>query len=205
MAKWMKWVSSALVFAALASMPAQAKISKDGMLCLYGFEPGEKENWVLTDRAEVSVTKNKKEVISGLGSLKADSMARNDEWNEFLWTDIMLLPLVPQGKYTVYFRYTVLKKEGDCYFYFLTRSQTAGPGPADKGWTNITDEEGGSNFTIINIDLDDYTDYYVIIGIYKKGAIIVDDFAVFKGEMDEDSIDKAIKEEKAAREKKPAN
>ena len=204
MAKWMKWVSSALVFAALASMPAQAKISKDGMLCLYGFEPGEKENWVLTDRAEVSVTKNKKEVISGLGSLKADSMARNDEWNEFLWTDVTRLQLEAGAKYTVYFKYTVLKKGPDCYFYFLARSQGSPGLPMDKGWTNITDEEGGSNFTIINFTLDDYSDYYLIIGIYKKGAIIVDDFAVFKDEMDEDSIDKAIKEEKAAREKKPA-
>jgi len=173
-----------------------------GLVGYYGFEPDEPEDWV--PGAAAIITQDKKEVISGKASLKGNSMESSNDWNEFLHTDVSKLPLEGGSTYTVYFKFRVLEKEEGSKFYFLARSTIGGaPGPADKGWIDINEEPGEEGTRLITFTLDDYPDYYLIIGIYKKGAIVIDDLAVFEGEQDEGTIEKVIKDESKKREKEP--
>ncbi|OIN98565.1 hypothetical protein AUJ67_08285 [Candidatus Desantisbacteria bacterium CG1_02_49_89] len=171
-----------------------------GLVGYYGFEPADPEEWV--PGAAAGITTDKKEIISGKSSMKGNSMEGTSDWNEFFHTDAAKLPLEGGGTYTVYFKYKILEKGDGARSYFLARSIIGGaPGPADKGWTDINEEAGEEGVKLITFALDEFPDYYLIIGIFKQSSIVIDDFAVFEGEPDEGTIEKVIRDESKNREK----
>jgi len=179
------------------AVPAKTEKKKEagpkGLVSYYGFEPNDPEEWAPSPGG--TVTAEKKEVISGKSSMEGNSMGSSSDWNEFFHSDPAKLPFEGGKTYTVYFKYKVLDKGDSSKSYFLMRSTIGGaPGPSDKGWTDITEEPGEEGAKTITFALDDFPDYLIIIGIYKQSSIVIDDLAVFEGEVDEGMIESVIKD-----------
>lgn len=141
-----------------------------------------------------SLTSDPSEVISG----KLSMSSRLDEfvydnvidsnWFEFMYSNDKYIKLEKNTEYTLKFNYKILEHiylhtdaSLDGYAYCLVRSKTS----ADKDcpatqFARIYQEEDQVyeftyTFTTGNSD-----DYYIIIGMYGKGVIIVDDISVTK-------------------------
>jgi len=179
----------------------EIKEEKGKAIVSYGFEPEEPEDWVLAFGAEV--TNDPKNVISGKSSLFCDTLESDEEWHEFFHSDPANLPLSAKGTYTVYFKYRIIEKKGECKFYFLARSSTAGPGASDKGWMWIEDAPGKTGAVVSTFTLDDYNDYYLIIGTRFKGAIAIDDIKVFPGKLTEKELGVGVTGKDIAKAEKP--
>lgn len=121
----------------------------------------------------MTLTQDKAEVISGNVSLKADATDTINTWNEIYQS--------PAGRmeanksYNVTFNYKILEKNGNAFFYALGRSLSKAEGAPDLlGWTEWYDETGSQGEIRMVIDVPDYDDYYLIIGISRSGAIVID-------------------------------
>lgn len=125
----------------------------------------------------VVLTQDPSEVISGQSSLKCDAYDLINQWNEFYHTPIGLFKA--NTSYEVTFNYKVLNKAGNAFFYTLGRSMSKADGAPDLlGWTEWYDEMGGQGEITINLDIPDYEDYYLIIGIHRNGTMVVDNIVI---------------------------
>jgi len=160
---------------------AGAAEEKGKAIAVYGFEPGEPEEYIIAFGAEIS--NDPKNVIAGKSSLFCTTVEQEREWFEFFHSDPVNLQFKAKGTYTVVFNYKVTEKKGDCTFYFLARTATPGPGPSDKGWIDIKDPAGKTGTMLSTFTLDDFDDYFLVIGVRFQGAIAVDDIRVFPGKI----------------------
>jgi hypothetical protein len=168
-------VFTAVMFAFSCSMGKKSEISED-------FESGKFESTVFSSGSIWTsgwIVESLEMVISGEFSVygKADSKS---EWSEFLYSDIKKLRLERKGSYTVMFNYKAVKAPGaDGGYYFLARSTTGGISN-DKAFTKWTDTEGSVGSKIIDLTLGDFDDYYLIWGIYRGGALAIDNIDIMK-------------------------
>lgn len=190
----------AALLAALAACGALTVACKagdpgTGLVCLYCFEPGETGDWDIVRQNGAAVTDETDQVISGKGSLKADTTGKNGGEFEFFRTDRKKLPLKPGTVYTAYFKYRIVRKNRDCKvpLYFVA-SSGAGGWNSRRGEVSITSGEGTSSAALVTfIALDNYTDYIFTVGTRGKAVSVIDDFAVFERKaVDKNSAEKAI-------------
>lgn len=121
----------------------------------------------------ISLTTDPMEVISGSTSFKADAAKSFKTWNEIYHSSAGTLEA--NKTYEVSFNYKILHKGGDTFFYTLGRSLSKEDGAPDLlGWYEWYDETGSQGEITTTITVPDYDDYYLIIGIYKNGAMVID-------------------------------
>jgi hypothetical protein len=78
----------------------------------------------------------------------------------------------------VTFSYKAIESLGDDgFYYFLARSKTGGFSH-DKGFNKWSDSPGAMGTKSFNFTLDNFDDYFLIWGIYGKGALSIDDIKI---------------------------
>ena len=125
------------------------------------------------------VVNSPEKVVSGKCSAYGNADPKS-EWWEFLYSNNKKLFLERKGSYTVIFNYKAVEPQGvDGFYYFVIRS-TAGGISNDKAFTKWSDTAGSVGAKIIDFTLGDFDDYYLIWGIYRGGALAIDNIEVMK-------------------------
>lgn len=122
----------------------------------------------------IEITEDVYEVVSGDKSLKVDSTTVDTEWNEIYKTasDIML----PNKKYKISLDYRVLAKEDGAYFYSIVKPLS---GVGDNiGWTEMHHKTGVQNTFDFIIQVEDVSDYYLVLGIYGQASYVIDNINI---------------------------
>ena len=120
-------------------------------------------------------------VVAGKRSLLADSRNSDESWNEFLRTRPEECPLAPETAYTVSLRYRAVEPLGAKVFYLLLRSEALGKEVGDRRgemWESRDSEVHSKNFILRTGPA---ADYFLILGIRDRGALLIDDLAIRAG------------------------
>jgi hypothetical protein len=120
-------------------------------------------------------------VISGNTSLLADSRASGTKWNEFLHTCRELCPLLPDTAYTVSLRYRAVEPLGPKVFYLLLRSDALGKADGDRRSAMWESRDSNVHEKHFILKTGKAEDYYLIVGIYDQGALVIDDLELVAG------------------------
>ena len=116
-------------------------------------------------------------VVSGKCSSYGRAESKS-EWWEFLYSDSKKLRLERNRSYTVTFSYKAVEAPStDGFYYFVVRSSVGGIAN-DKAFTKWSDTEGSVGTQQIDFTLGDFNDYYLIWGIYRQGALSIDDIDI---------------------------
>jgi hypothetical protein len=170
--------ASSLMLATFASTAAAQRQS-----WRFDFEAGIPEELTI-DGAQVAT--NPALVIAGAGSLFASSLNQEGEWHEFLHTGLAV-KLQPGTAYRIRFEYRIIDPgSGDLpktRFYSLLRSRNGrGEDLQGQNWqTWMWTRERGARDVIdrlFEIAADGPDDYFLIIGIRKQGALVIDDLTI---------------------------
>ena len=122
----------------------------------------------------VLLTTEPAEEVGGKKSLKADSRASTQEWNEFFHSKPNLFP--PKDAYKISFDYKILARDPNTQFYALLRR--AGENGSGQNWTDWSKPAGQSGHAEISFVRRDKADYMLILGIQHRGAASVNNFLV---------------------------
>jgi len=120
-------------------------------------------------------TSEQDEVLAGNRSLKADSTQSDKVWNYFLASPTGWFR--PGEAYRIALDYRVLARETDAEFYLLCRS-AGGGAQKDQAWKRWRGGPGDSGRIEVSFFNRAVADYYLILGIQGKGAIVIDNLTV---------------------------
>lgn len=126
------------------------------------------------------ITNNPTQVITGKYSVLGASTP-NEEWNEFLHTDLNKVSFQPNTTYSISFTYKIMNKidNKEGYFYFLARAAHKSFAE-DRAFTTWNDEPGTVRTKTITFTTGPHNDYYLIWGIRYGGVITIDDIKISK-------------------------
>ncbi len=147
-----------------------------------GFESGtlgyfEQPPW----NSIATVTSSQAEVISGQRSMRAVNTNPASLWNEFLWSQIPLMPFEPNTAYRISWTYRVIAEANDGYFYAILR-QGQGEEIFDI-WSTSWDPPAGTEDSLnYVVTTDSKAGYYLIFGMKYDGGIVLDDIKVELGD-----------------------
>ena len=130
--------------------------------------------------AETEITTDPDEVITGAYSLKADNDNPASIWNEFAWSDTNQVSFQPETRYTVSWKYRILREAAEGYFYAICRTWI-GDDLHDIWGASWDPETGTMDSTTGTFQTDSLTGYYLIFGMKNDGAIVIDDIVVELG------------------------
>lgn len=149
----------------------------------FDFEVGIPEELII-DGAQIAT--NPALVIDGAGSLFASSLNDEGEWHEFLHTG-PAVKLQPGTGYRIRFEYWIIDPgPGDVTktrFYSLVRSRNGrAPDVQGQNWQTWmwTRERGARDVLdrLLEIPADGPDDYFLIVGIRKQGALVIDNLTI---------------------------
>jgi hypothetical protein len=126
------------------------------------------------DAKTAKMTTNPAEEVNGKRSLKGDSLSSSAEWNEFLHSKAGLF--APDQGYQVSFDYKVISRSANAYFYTLFRNGSGGGN--NIGWKQWNGESGDTGHIQTTLSVGGQKDYYLIIGIYNRGAIAINNITI---------------------------
>ncbi|MDT8975071.1 hypothetical protein RQP50_02300 [Paenibacillus sp. chi10] len=126
------------------------------------------------------ITNDPSKVITGKYSALGIS-SPNEEWNEYLHTDLNKIAFQPNTTYSISFSYKIINKidNKDGYFYFLARAAYKSF-TDDKAFTTWNEESGNVRTKTITFTTGSHSDYYLIWGIRHGGEISIDDIKISK-------------------------
>jgi len=113
------------------------------------------------------ITKTPGEVIEGVASMKGDSTASEEKWNEFFHSRTGIFK--SHEFYKITFDYKILSQKNNAKFYTLLRSK--GNKGNSGGWGDLLGKPGEKGTITNSFWTKDTSDYYMIIGINGRGAI----------------------------------
>lgn len=128
-----------------------------------------------------TITNDSSKVLNGTYSVYGTAAIGTD-WSEFLQSDTSKLQLLPNTTYSVTFRYQPKTTVGiGGYYYFLARTDVGGI-TQDKGFMQWVDKAGDVNplYKTFTFTTGNYSDYRLIWGIRKGGAVSIDEITVVK-------------------------
>lgn len=138
------------------------------------------------------LTNDKTEVISGKYSMSSrldEETYRyfNDNWFEFMYSNSKYIKLEANTSYRVEFSYKLMEKIKqntnpllDGYAYILARSQSYLDKDTAVGRFADNVELNRTKKMIYDFTTGAANDYYIVIGLYGKGVLIVDDIKISK-------------------------
>ena len=138
------------------------------------------------------LTNDKTEVISGNYSMSSrldEETYRyfNDNWFEFMYSNSKYIKLEANTSYRVEFSYKLMEKIKqntnpllDGYAYILARSQSYLDKDTAVGRFADNVELNKTKKMIYDFTTGAANDYYIVIGLYGKGVLIVDDIKISK-------------------------
>lgn len=125
------------------------------------------------------ITNDPAQVVSGQYSAYLSSK-RTEDWKEFSYTDTNKVKFEKNTKYTITFSYKSIDMEAtgaERSFYFLARSTD---NKEDKGWTTWNEVSGNKGSKTVTFTTGNKENYYLIWGIYRGGALSLDDIEITK-------------------------
>ena len=111
-------------------------------------------------------------IIFQNNGLTGDSRNSNKEWNEFFHSPQGLIK--SESAYNITFKYKVISRDSNANFYTLLRSKNKqGQDFGQQEWA--TNDSGTITMPVFGYKA---SDYYLIIGIRHKGAIVIQDIKI---------------------------
>ncbi len=162
--------------------PAAPLPSPKDVLWQDGFEDGSLGNFIRPSWSQLArISTQANEVLSGRCSLVADNTNAASTWNEFIWSKTATVKLLPGEKYTISFKYRVLRaSSANGHFYALVRSGV-GAEFYDAWGTSWAPATGTEDSIRAVVTLDARENYYFIFGMKYDGAIALDDITIARG------------------------
>ena len=123
------------------------------------------------------VTDDRRQVLTGRQSLLADFTSSTGDWHEFLRTE-EAVTFEKDRRYAVRFNYRVLNADNEEVRFYCMLKSRAGKGDVTHRhwrWRMPTDWRG--EYTGL-FQMPHNGGYYLVLGVYKNGAIVVDDLEI---------------------------
>ncbi|MEK5029758.1 RHS repeat domain-containing protein [Paenibacillus sp. FSL M7-1046] len=125
------------------------------------------------------ITSDPAKIVNGQYSAYLSSL-NSEDWKAFSYTDTNKVKFEKNTTYKVTFSYKTIDMVptgSDRRFYFLARSTD---NTDDKGWTAWSDASGNKGRKSITFTTGNKENYYLIWGIFKGGALSIDDIEITK-------------------------
>ncbi|WP_019909765.1 RHS repeat domain-containing protein [Paenibacillus sp. HW567] len=125
------------------------------------------------------ITSDPAKIVSGQYSAYLSSL-RTEDFKAFAYTDRNKVKFEKNTTYKVTFAYKAIDMEpagANRCFYFLARSTDDSE---DKGWTTWNEVSGNKGTRTVTFTTGNKENYYLIWGIYKGGALSIDDIEITK-------------------------